>query len=347
MKLTLTVEVLNIDYDALGAQLRIRGKNRTESPHVKMGSFHTLELELNRAFTITKMLWDEIDLQVIARACDPKQSAELAAVVMTEGLANICLVTDSMTLTVQKIEQAIPRKRKAAAFGHEKALKSFFEHTMQGILRHIDFNNIKVVLLASPGFTKDQFFEFMMLEAQRRDLRDLIENKSRFLLCRASSGHSHAVNEILTDPNMSAKLSDTKAAKDILALNNFYQMLNSDADRAFYGYRHVSEANQRGAIQTLMVTDTLFRNVDVATRSRHVQIVEDVKAAGGEVLLFSSLHSSGKQLSELTGIAAILRFPVPDIIDEDEEEDSDSETSSSEEEDTCRDHDADVFEDCF
>jgi hypothetical protein len=30
-------------------------QNRTESPHVKMGVFHTLELEQNRKFTITKV----------------------------------------------------------------------------------------------------------------------------------------------------------------------------------------------------------------------------------------------------------------------------------------------------
>jgi len=303
MRLTLTVEVVDVEYDPEGGMMRVRGKNRTETPHVRLGSFHTLELELNRKFTLTKALWDEVDVQVIARACDPTASADIAAVVMTEGIANICLVTDCMTLVRQHIEQPIPRKRKAAAFGHEKALKSFFDNTMQGILRHIDFSVVKVVILASPGFVKEQFFDYMMLEAQRRELRDLIENKPKFLLCRASSGHKHALNEILTDPNMAAKLSDTKASRDINALNDFYTMLNTDADRAFYGFPHVNEANQRGAIQVLLVTDTLFRNVDLATRKSYVQLVEDVQASGGTVHLFSSLHSSGEQLKQLTGVA--------------------------------------------
>jgi hypothetical protein len=34
------------------------------------------------------------------------------------------------------------------------------------------------------------------------------------------------------------------------------------------------------------------------------------------VLIFSSMHVSGEQLSMLTGIAAILRFPLPDIENE-------------------------------
>jgi protein pelota len=38
--------------------------------------------------------------------------------------------------------------------------------------------------------------------------------------------------------------------------------------------------------------------------------VERVKNNGAQVLVFSSLHPSGEQLTNLTGIAAILHFPV-------------------------------------
>lgn len=51
------------------------------------------------------------------------QHAEIAAVVMQEGLANICLVTSSMTIVRAKIEVAIPRKRKGHAQQHEKVFK--------------------------------------------------------------------------------------------------------------------------------------------------------------------------------------------------------------------------------
>ena len=106
----------------------------------------------------------------------------------------------------------------------------------------------------------------------------------------------------------------------------------------------MAEANSRGAIQTLLVTDTLFRNADVATRKKYVTLVEEVQGGGGVVHLCSSLHSSGEQLKQLTGVAAVLRFPVPDI-DEDEPEDESSDDSESEEEgDGGRDCEADAFE---
>lgn len=37
---------------------------------------------------------------------------------------------------------------------------------------------------------------------------------------------------------------------------------------------------------------------------------------GGRVLIFSSLHTSGEQLTQLTGIAALLHFPMPDLEEE-------------------------------
>lgn len=51
-------------------------------------------------------------------------------------------------------------------------------------------------------------------------------------------------------------------------------------------------------------------------------IVEDVKKSGAEVLIFSSIHESGKQLDQLSGVAAILNFPLPEVESEDEEEEA-------------------------
>jgi len=42
--------------------------------------------------------------------------------------------------------------------------------------------------------------------------------------------------EVLQDPAISAKLSDTKAAAEVKALDDFYIMLQNDPNRAFYGY---------------------------------------------------------------------------------------------------------------
>lgn len=64
---------------------------------------------------------------------------------------------------------------------------------MQGIRRHIDFSIVKCVIIASPGFVKDQFYEYMMQQAIKTDDKILIDNKSKFLLVKASSGFKHSL----------------------------------------------------------------------------------------------------------------------------------------------------------
>ena len=51
-------------------------------------------------------------------------------------------------------------------------------------------------------------------------------------------------------------------------------------------------------------------------RQKYAALVEQVQEAGGEAFVFSGMHVSGEQLNQLTGLAAILRFPLPDLEDQ-------------------------------
>lgn len=327
VRTTLTIRVESIDFDTQACVLRLKGRNIEENQYVKMGAYHTLDLELNRKFQLCKPEWDTIALERIDMACDVTQSADVAAVVMQEGLAHVCLITASMTLVRSKIEVSIPRKRKGNVQQHEKGLSKFYESVMQGILRHVNFDVVKCVLIASPGFVRDQFFEYMYQQAVNSDIKVLLENKSKFMLVHSSSGFKHSLKEVLQEPAVIAKMSDTKAAGEVKALEQFYTVLQCEPAKAFYGKKHVQMAAEAMAIETLLISDNLFRCKDVSQRKEYVALVESVRDAGGEVKIFSSMHISGEQLSQLTGIAAILRFPMPELEDSDNDggdDDSDS-----------------------
>jgi protein pelota len=81
-----------------------------------------------------------------------------------------------------------------------------------------------------------------------------------------------------------------------------------------------------------------FRSSDPVQRKKYVALVEAVQQKGGEVLIFSSMHESGQrrswiffphydllptlantELNQLTGIAAILTFPLDIEVVETEE----------------------------
>jgi len=104
MALTLTIDVESIHFDAGHCALHLKGRNIEEHEHVKRGAYHTLDLELQRPFTLQKARWDSVDLQRLRMAADPAASADVAAVVMHEGLAHVCLITPAMTVVKAKIE---------------------------------------------------------------------------------------------------------------------------------------------------------------------------------------------------------------------------------------------------
>ena len=108
----LTLRVKKTDFDVGASQLHVLGQVAAENAVVKLGSFHTLDLELQRQFTLEKADgWDSIALQVLRDAVDQSKRAELWAVMLQDGLANIVLMTEHQTIFKQRVEVPIPRKR--------------------------------------------------------------------------------------------------------------------------------------------------------------------------------------------------------------------------------------------
>ncbi|KAM3224278.1 hypothetical protein ACQJBY_057584 [Aegilops geniculata] len=320
IKLTLEVAVESTDYDKDGSVLRVRGKNLTKNEHVQIGQYHTLEIELRRPFVLRKEAWDWPALDTIRKSCDETgANADLAVLLMQEGLAHLFLVGRSVTATRARVEVPIPRKHgssSGAVAAYDTALKDFFQRVLAAFVHHVDFGLVQCVVIASPGFTKDQFRDHMLLEAARRgELRAITEHKARIVLAPAPSGYPHSLKDVLAAPSVMSLIKDTRAAQEVPALQEFFAMIAKDSARACYGPKHVEVAHERLAIQTLLLTDTWFRNPDVVARRKCVDLAESVKKIGGKVCVLSSMHVSGDQLEQLTGIAAVLRFPMPDLDD--------------------------------
>ena len=311
VRMTLTISVVKVDFDSQASELHINGTVCIENQHVKMGAHHTLDLELHRNFTIAKREWDAIALDRISLACDPAKTAEIGAVVLQEGLAHICLLTEYMTINKLRIEQSVARKVRGSSTAHEKGLNRFYDTVYEGMKKYFfEDDRLKVILIASPGFVGEGLVKKIMNQAVLDDRKDIIRAKPKLLQVHCSSGHLFSLDEVLKSPEVLSQLSDTKFAKETQTLDKFYRMMNDDEFRAWYGPDHVAKAVDAGAVGTLLVTDALFRSDDLATRKKYVTMVEDVKTAGGQVLIFSSLHESGKQLSQIGEIAAILTIPL-------------------------------------
>ncbi|KAH8118310.1 eRF1 domain 1-domain-containing protein, partial [Phellopilus nigrolimitatus] len=318
-----------------GASLSISGQVTAENQFVKMGAYHTLDLEVNRDVRIVKAEWDSIAFSRVKESCDEGRGAEVGAIVCGEGTAAVCLLSEHMTVIRQRVEVPVPRKRTGSTTLHDKGLTRFYETLYQSFIRHMPFASLRAIIIASPGFVKDAIYDYIFAQATKENNKALLQSKNKFLRVHVSSPHVHSLMEVMKSPEIASQLKETKFAREGIMLDRFHKMLGVDEMRAWYGPDHVALAADRGAIGALLISDELFRRVfslllylaslashyysftpshnsasDPVLRKKYVKLVESVRQKGAEVLIFSSMHESGQQLNQLTGIAAILTFPL-------------------------------------
>lgn len=135
----------------------------------------------------------------------------------------------------------------------------FYETIYQSMLRNFDLESLKVILLASPGFSATSLREHILAQATLSGLSSVLKSKSKFLVVHCSTGHLHSLNEVLKSDEVKAKLADTKFARESRAVDEFYKMIGTDETRAYYGPKHVLRAVEAGAVGTLLISDSLFR----------------------------------------------------------------------------------------
>ncbi len=109
---------------------------------------------------------------------------------MKTGHAAICLLSEHMTVIRQRIDTPVPRKRVGSASVHEKvgflsssilhicrgkltevrthqAMEKFFSTVYAAILRHLPFQTLRAIVVASPGFTKDSVSSVFSIDTRK------------------------------------------------------------------------------------------------------------------------------------------------------------------------------------
>jgi protein pelota len=77
-----------------------------------------------------------------------------------------------------------------------------------------------------------------------------------------------------------------------------------------YGIDDVESASQIGAIEKLVLADTMLREAEDEQRLRIEKIMREVEHRAGSVTVVSTEHEAGAKLLSLGGVGALLRFPL-------------------------------------
>jgi protein pelota len=208
-------------------------------------------------------------------------------------------------------------------------MEKFHTTLLASLLRLLNLTNPndktepKPLLLASPGFTAQNFFSHMKAYAVNTSHRALTALLAKTVVTHASSASEASLTEVLTSKAVAAQMADARFAREAKLVDRLFDSLKADDGRAWYGPREVTACVEKGAVGrgggVLLISQRLFRSQDVAERKRWVAVVDKVRKDGGEVRVLSEVHESGRRLEMLSGVAAILTFPLWDLDEEDEE----------------------------
>ena len=225
---------------------------------------------------------------------------------------------------VKKIEENFPKKKIGSAF--EKGIERFYSNVIDGLLESFELKLLKAIIIASPGQFRDELYKRMMDLAVKDESKKFInENKSKFIKVQVQSGQLTALEEALKEPRITALLEGTKTAVEAKLLDNFHKLDKNSEGMTEFGWNAVLKAAKLGAVKNLLLSDSLFRyiklklpsllinfcrSLDVKERKKYIELVEEVKDNGGTVQIFVSGTEKEKELAKMTGVAAILNFPI-------------------------------------
>lgn len=331
----LRIVVESEEFDMKEESLRYKGKTVRDDEvpdkgDYPVGVFFSTNINYTYPITIIKYDFNAYHKKLLKEAIQPASRADTAAVVLQEGLAHICVLTASSTILKQKVEYTLPKKKRATDVAKfDEKTQKFYKAIYESIKRNFDFEKLKMIILCSPGFYAKTLFDKIIQYAQEEQNKVLINNKGKFLVAHSSTGYLQGITEVLKNPSYASKLQDTKFSQEVLIIDQFLQHLNEDDFKAWYGEAEVTKAVDLGAVNILLITDTLMRSDDIEQRKKSLALAQQVEKLGGKVAVFSELHNSGEELNRLTGIACILNYAIPDL-DEDLQDEEDGEEDDDE-----------------
>ena len=136
------------------------------------------------------------------------------------------------------------------------------------------------------------------------------ELKKKLTIATCFHTGEQGINEVLKREELKQVLADARASKQAALVDKLLTEIARDGKYA-YGYRETMDAIQLGAVDTLLITSKLMK--ELRSKPEFLSFLNSIRAAessGAKILLLDSNSSAGKQLDGLGGIAALLRFKL-------------------------------------
>ncbi len=285
-------------------RLRVKGKI-LEGPEdfVSLGTYHTINVEPGLKIEIVKESWPRPLLRRLDDAV-ARKGQRLIIIAVEEDQAVIGIIDDS-GIDVRVEIHGRARGKYGKYIQTADAMDQMFSGIATQLHELIErFPEVTRIVVVGPGSTKEKLAEILKNKVPK--------SKNLLILEHVSTGTVSGIYEALNRGIIERIASEIRLNREIQLMDDIMRHLGKDTGKAVYGWTEINRAVQFGAVETLLVLDKLFREAEPEERRKMETIMRQVEKQAGTVEIFSAEHQAGKQLEGLGGIAALLRFSLPE-----------------------------------
>jgi len=287
------VAVDDVEFHRFANRLRVSGEIVACSREDQLGAHHTLNVEERSEVSIQKF-WKADQLERIQEAVEASETPDVAIVTVEEGEAYVHTVAQHGT--EEKASIVAPTGKGEYARSRDELFAELTD-----VLRRLD---VEAIILAGPGFTKQDALDYVEEEAP--EVAELIT------VVDTSAAGDRGVHEVLKRGAVADAKAETRIAREAELIDELLMRIK-DGAKAAYGPESVAQAAEYGAVEHLLVLDERLRTERGSEGNWPIDandVIESVDQQGGEVTVFSGEFDPGRQLANLGGIAALLRYRI-------------------------------------
>ena len=288
-RMKLGVRVSEIKFHEFSDRLRIHGTIE-EGPQ-DLGSFHTLNITADKMDTLTiiKKEWKAHHLQRIDEAVKQRNQAILTFVSLDEESATIAVLRQSGVQWIADIDS----KQSGKMYESKDISGEYFGEILSVVKTNTQ--NDSTIVIVGPGFTKDHFIKHAREKEPNLFKKTLVHGTGM-------SGMT-GINEAIKTGVIKQITKENRVCFETELVEKLFEEIKKDG-LASYGEKEVTNALNSGAVERLLLTDTLVRT------QKGEQLLRLAKNNNSEFTIINTMHDAGKKIEGIGGIGALLRFKI-------------------------------------
>jgi protein pelota len=297
IKVTVTVEVEEIQLDSTFSRLKVSGKIMDISNDLlSKGSFHSLTLSEGHRVSIRKPTsFSSLQVRLIEGAGIPKDSYVVIALDQRE--AGVGIIKGTHLQILPTIESGLTGKMYVES--RRGVSDNYFEKIADALA--VVYPKDAKIFVLGPGTSKEKFVNYL-----QRERKDFGEVK---VISGSDVAGEDGVYVAIRNPNLQDALSDSRLARVSKLIQEAMRRISVGDQRISFAFKDCLKAARQGAIDSLIMADKIFSQKGI-DEDEIVELLNSVEEYRGESFLLDSTTDLGAQINTLGGVLGLLRFAV-------------------------------------